>query len=754
MKLIVRIALLELKSLFYSPVAWLVFIIFTLQTGFEFLERVEWLEGYQTRGSGLGNYTQNIFSSRSKSLFLSVKNNLYLFIPMLTMGLISKELSNGSIKLLLSSPVTFTQIVLGKYFSMIVCSLFFCAILGIFMFAGSLLIPNFDYSLVLSGIAGLFLLIGAYAAIGLFISGLTSYQVVAAIGTFAIIALFGFIDNLWQEVPVVNDIMYWLSIPARVDQMISGLVSSQGVIYFLVVIALFVTLTIVRLNNSKSEKGMSVKVLTYVLPLLLAICLGYISSRPYWIFYVDNTANQRETLTTESQKVVRQLKNHPLKVTSFVNILSKNAGRSGLPKHHNYDYRKFEKYTRFLPQLQLEYVYFYDTIPSNPGIYKKNPGLTHEQLARKIATSFNLDFNKVLKPSEIRQLVDLTAEGNQYVRQLAYQEKKTFLRMYDDIAHYPHQEITSSALKQLTMQAPRVGFVTGHGERQFSKKDEDYYLALMAREDNRFSLLNRGFFFSTINLDQSLASIDILVLADPKKNLTRGELIRLEKFIQAGGNMLIMGEPENSEYLRPVLSMLGVTMINGALQQESKDFAPDFILSKTHDKALNLSSRIGYKKMFEMGLPIAMPGVSVLKFNSHNGLIVSVLSKVDEERPVHANDTLIAMDKPVATSISLERNINDKKQRIIVTGDADFMSNAEFSRSTIATFNGRGFVTGLFEWLAYGEFPVNYNYPEGKDDLLQVDKAGVRVLNFLFLGVLPGILLVAGASILFLRRRN
>ena len=128
--------------------------------------------------------------------------------------------------------------------------------------------------------------------------------------------------------------------------------------------------------------------------------------------------NKTNTLTPEMQEVVGQFQEHPLKVISYVNVLDEAIGRSGLPKHYNQNYRQLEKFTRFLQQLEMEYVYYYDSLPANSYAYVNNPGVYGEELAKKMAASYNLDFDEVLDPEKIKRMVDLSAEENQYIRQI------------------------------------------------------------------------------------------------------------------------------------------------------------------------------------------------------------------------------------------------------------------------------------------------------------------------------------------------
>ena len=111
--MIYKIARTELRTLFYSPIAWLILIIFTFQTGMFFAGTIEGLARNEFLGYGNRMLTMEVFGGYY-GLFLTVQQYLYLYIPLLTMGLMSREFGSGSIKPLYSSPVTNTQIVLGN----------------------------------------------------------------------------------------------------------------------------------------------------------------------------------------------------------------------------------------------------------------------------------------------------------------------------------------------------------------------------------------------------------------------------------------------------------------------------------------------------------------------------------------------------------------------------------------------------------------------------------------------------------------
>jgi ABC-2 type transport system permease protein len=238
MKLIYKIARTELRNLFYSPVAWFLFVAFLVQCAFFYSRIVQEMAKWQQLMTDNNPNFEGFSRSLTSLIFLSgdgiysnAINNLYLFLPLLTMGIISRETNNGTIKLLYSSPVKTRYIVFGKYLALMIYNLLLIAVMGIFMVAGLLNIQNVDTGIVLSATLGFYLLVCAFAAIGMFMSSLSSYQIVSAIATFVLIFVLNRIGGLWQQYDLVRDLTYFLSLGSRTGKMVSGLITTNDVIY-------------------------------------------------------------------------------------------------------------------------------------------------------------------------------------------------------------------------------------------------------------------------------------------------------------------------------------------------------------------------------------------------------------------------------------------------------------------------------------------------------------------------------------------
>lgn len=105
MRVIYKIARLELANLFFSPVAWFVLVFWVFIMGLNFTGKMEEMARMQEFGSSFYAITEKLFYG-SGGLCGFLKTVLYFVMPVLTMGLISQEYNFGSIKLLFSSPIT------------------------------------------------------------------------------------------------------------------------------------------------------------------------------------------------------------------------------------------------------------------------------------------------------------------------------------------------------------------------------------------------------------------------------------------------------------------------------------------------------------------------------------------------------------------------------------------------------------------------------------------------------------------------
>ncbi|MCX2584421.1 Gldg family protein [Pedobacter sp. MR22-3] len=762
MKNILRIARIELSQLFYSPVAWIVLIVFIFQSGWQYTATLEQMERAQQMGQPAVNLTRWLFSGFS-CLFPNMQEYLYLYIPLLTMGLISRETYSGSIKLLYSSPIRVLDIVVGKYLAMITyCLILMAVLLGIGM-TSVFTIDHVDFWFIISGIIGLYMLICAYSAIGLFMSSLTSYQVVAAISTLVLLAALNFIGGLWQDINFVRDITYFLSMAGRAQESIGGLLGSNDIFYFLIVIVLFIGLTLFKLEFERRTISMPAKIVRYLSFTLFMLLLGYLSTMPRFIFYKDMSATESRTLTAESQQVIKKFKG-PIEITTYLNLLDENYF-FGLPKFQNSDKKNFEMYSRFMPDMRMKYV-FYWAHSDNELRYKENPGLNDEQIARKIAKAMQVNFEDFLRPEEINKVIDLKAERYRSVRTVSYQGKTTFLRVYDDLYRQPGEKEITAALKRLVVSPPKVGFVSGHGERSIGRSGDKDYKTSTTEVSFRYSLINQGFDVKEVSLTDSMMDkrVDILVLADALTAYNKTELDNLKAYIKQGGNLLIAAEPGSGQINNPLLGLVGVSLKDGILVQKSLNFEPSFVLSNVISK--NWTSFLK-NSVFENNdsASVTTPSVAALEAVSNDGfeLFPVLVSRPSDTwlipgLPADKTQTLPDPRKDgdknsYPIGFALRKKAEKKEQRIFVVGDADFMSNGEVSRQTPKSLNF-SFVTELFRWFSNDQFPIDTTREIPKDNKLIINNSQLKWIRWGLLGLLPGVIAASVSLMLIYRKRR
>ncbi|MFD2874227.1 Gldg family protein [Mucilaginibacter ximonensis] len=793
MKTILKIAKAELRTLFYSPIAWFLMIVFLIQCSVVYIALLEAnARSQELNGSAptyFGYLTETIFLSPG-SLFSTIMQNLYLYIPLLTMSLISRETGSGTIKLLYSSPIKVREIILGKFVGMMGYNLVLVFVISIFLISGIFHIQNPDTGMFFTAVLGFYLLLSAYAAIGLFMSCLTTYQVVAAISTFIMIGILSHIGSLWQNIAFVRELTYFLSMNGRTHNMLMGLITSKDVIYFLVIVYIFLGISIYKLRDGMESKSAWVRTGRYVSVVATGLLVGCISSIPSMIAYYDATANKLRTLTPNAQKIIKELGHDPLEVTAYNNLLSKFWFLGG-PDSYKDNQARWEYYQRFKNDIVLKTVYYYDTPLDEPYVLLSYPGKNLKQVAETFAKIKKVSFSDIKTPREIHKMVNLQPEMNRYVMQLKWRGRTTFLRVFEDQAIWPSETEVSAAIKRLLQaRLPRIGFVTGHLERDVNKMGDKDYMMLTKMSALRNSLVNQGFDVDSVSLDgQSIPdNISTLVIADPKVELPAATLAKIENYISKGGNLLIEGEPGRQHILNPLLAKIGVQMSEGLVIQESDQNAPDLVTARLTPFAGTL-----YKPLINAiadSTKVSMPTAAALSYSGNDGFNTHPLlltdpvkswikkGKIDIEmfnRANAANATGNAnspgatkapalgtlqyssadgdIKGSVPTALALSRKINGKEQRIIVVSDADFLSNSELRRFNMRTANFI-FSTGLFSWLNNNEFPIDTSRPESKDKRLNVTLNQIPLLRIIYVWVLPAVLLICGVILLLRRKRK
>lgn len=764
MRQIYAIAKAELRVLFFSPIAWLIIIIFSFQASASFAKLIETMASKQELSGFASDITKEIFTGFG-AIYLVIQNNLYLYIPLLTMGLMSREYSSGSIKLLYSSPLGGVKVIFGKFLSIAAFAVVMMGTVIPLILFTVFKVESADLSFMLSGLLGLTLLFLAYAAVGLYMSTLSSYQVVVAMLTLGVLALLSNLGSIGQEIELVREVTNWLSLKGRASTFVGGLITSRDIMYFLIVIGIFLSLSVIKLNSGRSKESISRAISKYVGVVAVAAMLAYFSSAPGMILYYDATQIKANTITKNTQDILKKL-DGSLKIKTYVNMADMNFVY-GIPRLVIMDRDRFEEYKRFLPGIKMEYVYYYDE-PYKNRDYKE--GITSaEDIARKYTEPYGIDFNKLLTPAKIKEQINLKPELNTFVRILESKDGKTaFLRIFDDIAKHPNETEVAGALLKLVDTVPQILFLYGSGEPSISRYGDADLTKFATERSNRSALINQGYYVTSANLKNSSYqmlkdSSDILVLVDPKEPITGDNLEKILTYIEEGGNMLIATEPGRTQNIMPIAEELGITFLPGVLVSPNQDFVPTLISSQVSHLSFDLSRFFRALGGSIVTTPTAV-GLDFVLGNKFEVIPVTSTARRGAWNEVETTDFLTGeisynrsageRQRMIPTSFALSRMVGDKEQRIFFIGDSDCLSNGELgaNRKGLDAENGF-FIRGIFNWLSYNKLPVDVRHEFPKDNKIFVTMEQAKSWKVALSWAIPLLMALIGALILYYRKR-
>ncbi len=237
----------ELRNLFLSPLAWTVLGVVQFVLAWLYLSQVDFFLQFQPRLAALAEapgVTQLVVAP----LYGNAALMLLLVVPLLTMRLISDERRNGTLSLLFSAPLSMSEIVLGKYLGLMVFLLLmaaFIVLMPLALLAGT----SLDWGLLAAIQLGLVLLLGSFAALGLFMSTLSAYPAVAAAASFGALLFLWLLDWAGEG----DSLLGQLSLMRHYQALLQGVFDSADVIYYLLFIATFLVLSIQRLDAQRRQ---------------------------------------------------------------------------------------------------------------------------------------------------------------------------------------------------------------------------------------------------------------------------------------------------------------------------------------------------------------------------------------------------------------------------------------------------------------------------------------------------------------------
>ena len=216
----------EMAAYFNSTVAYITLVVFLLISGW-FFSSAFFLIG----------------ESDLRGLFSIIPVIYLFFVPAVSMGLIAREKSAGTMELLVTLPLEDWEVVVGKYLAAVALSGVGLLYTMVHFISLAFVGTHVDVGAILAGYLGLLLVGGVYAAAGIFCSAATGNQITAFILAFLIAFVLFMLDKVLFFAPgFLTALLQYVSIDFHLTNISRGVIDSRNVIYFASVIALFLIL--------------------------------------------------------------------------------------------------------------------------------------------------------------------------------------------------------------------------------------------------------------------------------------------------------------------------------------------------------------------------------------------------------------------------------------------------------------------------------------------------------------------------------
>lgn len=315
-------------------------------------------------------------------------------------------------------------------------------------------------------------------------------------------------------------------------------------------------------------------------------------------------------------------------------------------------------------------------------------------------------------------------------------------------------DFTEQAFANLLMRLVRgaerlVLWLDGHGERKLSG-GANHDLGDFGRQ-----LLQKGFRLNSVNLavaQDMPANAALLVIASPQTEMMAVEVQKIRKHIAEGGNLLWLIDPEPLRGLQAVAEQLGLVLMPGVVvDPRANEFraSPAFAVGTAAGYSPHaVTASLGLNTLFPYSRQIgtiesdewrATPLVEVAPRGWVETGRLDGAPTFDRERDIPG---------PVTIAVALERLISDKTQRVVVFGNASFLSNTYVG-------NGGNLDLGVntVNWLVGDDDLITIQPRPSADSRLEIGQFGLYLIAFTFLFVLPLGFVITGAVIWWRRRR-
>ncbi|MEN8204618.1 MAG: GldG family protein [Pseudomonadota bacterium] len=392
--------------------------------------------------------------------------------------------------------------------------------------------------------------------------------------------------------------------------------------------------------------------------------------------------------------------------------------------------------------------------PVQVTAYVREDELTRGQIRDLIGTyqrfkdDITLEFiNPDLAPERVRELA--IASGGEIV--IHYRDRN------EKIQTLSEQHLTNALLRLTRQDEHWIVFLTGHGERP-SSGETNHGLGAFSQELER-----KGLNVQAISLVASEvpSNTNLLVLASPRSALLPGEMEKLQSYIESGGNLLWLTEPDTPPGLGPLAEQLGINFLPGMVVDATTQMFgienPTFVVITgypRHDISNEMTTVTVFPEAaaLELNDSAAWTAIPLLTTLEHSWTEIGEIEgeiRFDRDSDERAGplDIGVVLTRSLAGE-TVDDDSSAPNQRIVVIGDGDFLSNTYLGNPGNLDLG-----LNIVRWLSHDDASIEIQVKSAPDTTLVLGKVAQAVIAIGFLIGLPLLLLLIGI-IIWLRRRR
>jgi ABC-type uncharacterized transport system involved in gliding motility auxiliary subunit len=355
--------------------------------------------------------------------------------------------------------------------------------------------------------------------------------------------------------------------------------------------------------------------------------------------------------------------------------------------------------------------------------------------------------NSAKNPKQAQE-VGVRAKGGELI--VEYQRRSEHL-----IPPYSEQELTNVLVRLLRATQQSIRLLNGHGERSFYTNNK-HDLRLFRQQ-----LESKGLSLSTLNLitDTGLPkNAAMLIIASPSRDISPTEVAKIKTYLDAGGNLLWLLDNENMHGLDEIAKYIGLEVTQGlVIDKTGSEFGSDIrtaIGMQYGEHPITESLRV--HTLFHEAIKISAHGtyengwkVKELVHVAANGWLETTPLATGADIKNITFDNKKDLPGPINIALAIERKYGKKGQRVVVVGNANFLSNA-----FIASNGNLEFGVNIINWLAGEDSAIKIQAAILKDGNLNITaESNYKAVFIGFQILLPISLLVFGLYSWWARRK-